>query len=98
MTAVIEAAVSRQLLYVGKLLAERRFISPHVDFANTRIVDDDPATPEHHEFTGRGGVPSLACDFVDLVGPLVFTAQQVIDHRGFSRPAGAYKGDGNARL
>lgn len=94
--AVVEAAEGGEIGDVCEAVAERGFVRPHVDLADAGVIDEDASGGEEHEFACGGGVAAFAGDLIDLVGPLVFVAEELVDDGGFADPAGADEGDGDA--
>ena len=94
--AVVEAAEGGEFGDVCEAIAERGFVRPHVDLADAWVIDEDASGGEEHEFACGGGVAAFAGDLIDLVGPLVFVAEELVDDGGFADPAGADEGDGDA--
>ena len=78
MLTIIEAAAAGQLLDVGERFAERIPAGPHLDFPQSRGVDDQAAARQPDQLAVAGGMSPLSAA-VDFPRPQHVRAQQPVD-------------------
>jgi len=91
--AVAEFTLKGELVEVLEGFAEGGFISPHVDFTNAGVIDDEAASGEGDELSPGGGVAAFSGEFIDVASGEFVALEEGVDKGGFTDAGGADEGD-----